>query len=373
MCAVKKAQAAACTGPNQCASGFCVDRVCCDSACTGTCYACNLAPTMGVCTAAASGQDPRSQCPADATNPCGRAGGCNGVGGCRLQASGTSCAAGSCTGTSEVAARQCNGAGVCLTSTTRDCSPYLCDVSSCHVTCSSSAQCQAGRPCAGGRCATIPDLALFWRFEEAAGTSTNDESGNLRHGTYTGDSGTPVSSLLVPPGVQYGNTRSRSFTMGSRHAVQLAPMPAALKPANGITMSVWYRATAVDGDGSQLISGGNAWGLRLGSAQIEVSKRANGTFVDCRATVSNYLDGNWHHVVGVISAGAFIIYFDGTQRGSCTQTAPISYSGTGPDLWVGRHGDNQDQYDFGGQMDEVRIYLRALAASEIAALAAGGH
>jgi hypothetical protein len=373
MCAVKKAQAAACTGSNQCASGFCVDRVCCSSACTDTCYACNLAPTMGVCTAAPSGQDPRNQCPAEAPATCGRAGGCNGVGGCRLHPPGTSCAAGSCTGTSEIAARQCNGAGVCLTSTTRDCSPYLCDVSACHVTCSSSAQCQAGRPCAGGRCATIGDLALFWRFEEAAGTLANDHSGNLRHGTYTGETGTPGTSLQVPPGVQYTNTRSRSFSQASRHAIQLAPMPAALKPTSDITMSVWYRATAIDGDGSQLISGGNAWGLRLGSEQIEVSKRISSGFVDCRATVSNYLDGNWHHVVGVISASAFTIYFDGTQRATCAQSASITYAGTGPDLWVGRHGDNQTQYDFDGQMDEVRVYLRALAPGEIAALAAGGH
>jgi hypothetical protein len=372
MCAVKKAQAAACDGANQCASGYCVDRVCCDSACGNTCYSCTLTGKVGLCTVAPSGQDPRNQCAVDATTPCGQDGECNGLGACRLQASGTSCAAGTCTGTSETAARQCNGAGVCLAATVRDCSPYLCGASACNVTCSTSAQCQAGRPCAGGRCATIPDLALFWRFEEAAGTTAVDDSGNARNGLYTGGTGAPTPSLTIPP-LQYVNTRSRDFVMASRHAVQLAPMPAALKPTANITMSAWYRATAVDGDGSQLISGGNAYGLRLGGAQIEVSKRVTGTFVDCRATVSNYLDGNWHHVVGVIATGTFHIYFDGTLRATCAQSQPIAYSGTGPDLWVGRHGDNQDQYDFGGQMDEIRVYTRVLSATEIAALAAGGH
>jgi hypothetical protein len=374
MCAVKRAQAAACTGANQCASGYCVDMVCCDSACGNTCFACNLTGSVGICKAAPSGQDPRNQCAVEAAATCRQDGECNGLGACRLHASGTSCAAGTCSGTTETAARQCNGAGVCLTSTVRDCSPYLCGATAtaCNVTCSTSADCQAGRPCAGGRCATIPDLGLFWRFEEAAGNVATDDSGNSRNGIYTGESGTPSTSGTVPT-LQYVNTRSRSFVLASRHAVQLAPMPVGLKPTANITMSVWYRATAIDGDGSQLISGGNAYGLRLGSDQIEVSKRITGSFVDCRATVANYLDGNWHHVVGVISASAFQIYFDGTLRGTCGQTQPINYSGQGPDFWVGRHGDNQDQYDFAGQMDEIRVYTRVLSAAEIAALAAGGH
>lgn len=371
-CAVKKLQGAACSAANECASTFCADGVCCGSACGNTCFACNVAGSVGSCIAVPVGQDPRNQCLAEAAATCGRAGGCNGSGQCRLHPAGTSCAAGSCTGTTETAARQCNGANVCLTATTRDCSPYLCGPTACHTSCASSAQCQTGRPCAGGRCASIPDLALLWRFEEASGTIAVDESGNGRNGTYTGATGAPVPAVTVPT-LQYPNTRSRAFTRASRHFVQLSPLPLALKPTGSVTMSVWYRATTTDSDGQEMISGGNAYSLRLGPSQIELSKRTSAAFVDCRVTVPEYLDGNWHHVAGVISTTSFTIYFDGTPRISCAQAQPISYAMAGPDFVVGRHGDGQSVYDYAGHMDEIRIYTRALAASEVAALAAGGH
>jgi RHS repeat-associated protein len=45
-----------CSSNSQCASGFCVNGICCDTACnTGTCEACNLAGHLGTCTPLASG------------------------------------------------------------------------------------------------------------------------------------------------------------------------------------------------------------------------------------------------------------------------------------------------------------------------------
>jgi hypothetical protein len=40
-----------CTTGSECGSGFCVDGYCCNSACSSTCYACNLAGHIGTCTA----------------------------------------------------------------------------------------------------------------------------------------------------------------------------------------------------------------------------------------------------------------------------------------------------------------------------------
>src|SRR5262245_65700254 len=38
-----------CTAPDQCASGNCVSGVCCDTACTNQCDACNLTGLVGTC------------------------------------------------------------------------------------------------------------------------------------------------------------------------------------------------------------------------------------------------------------------------------------------------------------------------------------
>jgi hypothetical protein len=60
----------ACTGSKtsilaeSCPSGHCVDGYCCNSACGGTCEACNLTSHEGTCTYIPNGQDPNNECSA---------------------------------------------------------------------------------------------------------------------------------------------------------------------------------------------------------------------------------------------------------------------------------------------------------------------
>ena len=62
-CAPRGMQGDACTGTPQCGSGLqCVDGVCCDSSCTGTCQACNVAGSLGTCTPVPLGTDPAGEC-----------------------------------------------------------------------------------------------------------------------------------------------------------------------------------------------------------------------------------------------------------------------------------------------------------------------
>jgi hypothetical protein len=86
-----------CTAAAACASGFCVDGVCCTSACAGTCMTCAAAGSLGTCTQAEVGTDPRDECPDETAATCGRDGVCDGAGACRKYAQGTICAAPSCT------------------------------------------------------------------------------------------------------------------------------------------------------------------------------------------------------------------------------------------------------------------------------------
>src|SRR5262249_30824011 len=54
MCAPDAGQGGFCTLPQDCSSGLsCVDNVCCDTACTGTCQACDLPGSVGTCTTVA--------------------------------------------------------------------------------------------------------------------------------------------------------------------------------------------------------------------------------------------------------------------------------------------------------------------------------
>jgi hypothetical protein len=152
-CQVKRATGAACGVATQCATGSCVDGVCCNSACDGTCVACNLPGSAGTCTPVADLQDPGQECPMEPQASCGRTGGCDGKGACRRYAAGTPCGpARSCSVATETAARVCNGQGACEGGATRDCGAYLCNQDSCGTTCQTAAQCTAGLMCLGNSC-----------------------------------------------------------------------------------------------------------------------------------------------------------------------------------------------------------------------------
>ena len=56
----KKALGQPCTASGQCTSTFCIDGVCCNNACAGTCQACNLAAAPGTCTPLPTGQQDQS-------------------------------------------------------------------------------------------------------------------------------------------------------------------------------------------------------------------------------------------------------------------------------------------------------------------------
>lgn len=138
----------ACSGPDDCALGLCVDGVCCDSGCDGVCERCNAPGQAGRCVA----DPPETACDAsDGERRCLSRGLCqlpNGSG-CQL---GDDCGSGRC----EPAL---GGGSVCCAETcergNEACAP---DGAQCQVVprgngnaCTTSTQCASGS-CQGGRC-----------------------------------------------------------------------------------------------------------------------------------------------------------------------------------------------------------------------------
>ena len=165
-CLPKLATGAACTPTTGCLSGYCVDGVCCESACSGTCQACSTAKTgasNGLCRPVSAGSDPDSECAVDTGNACGRDGTCDGVGACRYQVLGTACGSGSCSGEGSYTPRgQCNGSGTCVAGTAGSCAGHLLCASSstCATNCTdrSTTGCPSGYKCVGGNSCVVATL-----------------------------------------------------------------------------------------------------------------------------------------------------------------------------------------------------------------------
>jgi hypothetical protein len=140
----------ACLCDGDCLSGFCVENVCCNTACTGGCYTCAAPGLVGICTKLASGAAPRnaSDCPAQDPSSCGLDGTCDGAGACRFFL-GTRCLAGSCVGSAVVGSHLCDGSGHCSPGSPVLCTPYACDTTTnaCLTACSPTAQCTGAQAC----------------------------------------------------------------------------------------------------------------------------------------------------------------------------------------------------------------------------------
>jgi hypothetical protein len=150
-CVTPAAQGTQCSVKEECQSGFCVDGVCCDTACTGQCEACNAA-TPGTCVGIdGNPHGKRPACGSDGSNCAGTCKSQNRAQ-CTYPASGNACGSPTCTnGTAETFA--CDGQGTCAAQSTKDCSPYVCDATECKTACTSNADCTQGYGCsADGKC-----------------------------------------------------------------------------------------------------------------------------------------------------------------------------------------------------------------------------
>src|SRR4029077_136592 len=92
-------------------------------------------------------------------------------------------------------------------------------------------------------------------------------------------------------------------------------------------------------------------------------------------TLTNVYDGNWHHIAVVSnnSTDPTTVYMDGVSLGAQTVTMASSFSISSGGLFLA-----QDQDSVGGSwdstqrmignLDQVRIYSRALSATDVALL-----
>ncbi|MEP7123054.1 MAG: kelch repeat-containing protein [Byssovorax sp.] len=144
-----------CALGSECASGYCADGFCCNTACAGVCQACSAAKTGGVngtCASVTVATDPDNECAAQAQSTCGTTGSCSGAGACQQFASGLTCLASSCSGSTLTNASTCNGTGTCVAGSQVSCGAYQCSGAACGTTCVLPTDCTAGNVCIAGKC-----------------------------------------------------------------------------------------------------------------------------------------------------------------------------------------------------------------------------
>jgi hypothetical protein len=143
-----------CTKGTDCKSGFCVDGVCCNEACSGACRSCALAGAAhGKCTPLAAGSaDSRNVCKDQGAASCGNDGRCDGAGACRKYRVGTVCAGEKCASNVYTPPATCNSTGQCVAPATLACAPFACNGAKCFDACTTNTNCSPGNVCNGNSC-----------------------------------------------------------------------------------------------------------------------------------------------------------------------------------------------------------------------------
>ena len=227
---------------------------------------------------------------------------------------------------------------------------------------------------------TADSLAGYWKLDETSGTSTVDSSGGGNTGTHQN---TPTISSNVPS-VSYTNARSLSFDRASSEYVTAGAVRTEGNAA--FTYSVWINTTDSTNDYRTILSEGRSsndaptFHLQMpsdGDTDCTTDDSFKVFFRDNAATSTQmcsslaYNDGAWHHIALVqYASNSREMFVDGTSV--ATNTATISTT-TFDQVGIGALRLTTPSQYFNGNIDDVRIYSRALSRPEISELAAGNH
>ena len=140
-------------------------------------------------------------------------------------------------------------------------------------------------------------------------------------------------------------------------------LTAAQLPADGL-FAAWEFEEA-GGDQVKDSSGHGHHGVLRGATR---AAGKSGSAIECRKDVPV---GEWVHLTGTYDNREFKLFVNGRLVMSAPYTVPLQFADTNPRL-IGGNSNSQGKSwldCFHGRLDDVRLYRRALAPSEVAVLA----
>jgi glucose/arabinose dehydrogenase len=204
-----------------------------------------------------------------------------------------------------------------------------------------------------GRAATT-GLVAAYNFNEASGNAVTDSSGSNNNGTISGATRTATGKF------------GRAITFNGTSNYVSIPHSASLQLTTGMTLEAWVNMTGGQSWRTVILkerTGGMAYALYarndanrpLSQLWVNGEQNAQGT----AAVAQNA----WVHLATTYDGATQKLYVNGAQVASRAQTGSL-ISSTGP-LKIGGNAIWNEW--FKGTIDEVRVYSRALSASEIQA------
>jgi len=211
------------------------------------------------------------------------------------------------------------------------------------------------------------NLVGWWKFDEVSGavaadSSLNSFSGSLGSGVTFSVNGTQgiIDQALSFNGSDDNDYVDLGSTVGSTPSLSVCFWAKASKVANMMPVSKIPNDASGIGWGLKYRSNGDIW-WRVGSEGNNNSVAVTGA--------STYSIGTWHFVVCTFNNNTRIakIYYDGTLRSQATAvTQNVNESSL--TTRIAKSAGATSSEEFGGVIDDVRLYDRELSSVEIAAI-----
>jgi chitodextrinase len=202
--------------------------------------------------------------------------------------------------------------------------------------------------------AATPGLVAAYSFDGGSGSTVADESGNGNTGTIRGAAWTAGKS-------------GGALSFDGSSSWVTVPDSAGLDLTSAMTLEAWVKPAALGTSWRTVLvkesPNGLAYGLYAHDGGPGPSAHAVVT-ADKYATASTTIPvGSWTHLAASYDGSRLTVWINGNPAGNIPLTGSVTQSGG-----VLRIGGNSVWSEwFSGQIDDVRVYNRALAQSEIKA------
>jgi hypothetical protein len=211
---------------------------------------------------------------------------------------------------------------------------------------------------AGGQ--ALPPLFAYYPFDETAGPTIADASGNGHAGTLVG-TGTFAAGVI-------GNALSIPGVSGDYVALP----GSLLQTVTNVTITLWINVRTDhtwqrvfdfgSGTNAYMFLSPHAGGSNVARFAITTSGNGNEQRLDAPALLPL---GTWTHVAIVLGTGGGTLYINGASvTTNATLTLRPSDLGAAANNWLGRSQFTADPA-FDGAIDDLRIYGSALTAAQI--------
>jgi hypothetical protein len=225
----------------------------------------------------------------------------------------------------------------------------------------------------------LQGLVGYWPMNDAGidaeGETVIDASVNANTGTLYGDDGTGDNGTGMDC-TATGNYGTACDFDGVDDYVTMGDLASFDFTTGAMAVSVWFKTPSRDiTENERMVTHGTTgsnYGFDLGFIATD-DVIFFGDSAGFRKTTNTFDDGNWHYVVaqhdGTNTLSGLSIYVDGVREDDGEAGTFNGFSANSEPLTIGAlFDDGGRKQEYLGQIDDVRIYNRALSAAEITQL-----